>query len=91
MLLSAALVVSLYSSTRSYLSYRFSEKHIISSSLLRLLTDPVLNSRRLDPHKIAAAAAFVASKVNSAVFGVGQPQSAVKWTWLANYIEQLAR
>jgi hypothetical protein len=33
----------------------------------------------------------VASKVNSAVFAVGQPQSAVKWTWLANYIEQLAR
>lgn len=46
---------------------------------------------RLEPERIIKAATFIASKVNSPFFAQGKPQSAVKWVWLSNYVEKLAR
>ena len=46
---------------------------------------------RLEPSRIAAAATYVAEKLNKPLFAAGAKQRGAKWIWLDNYVEQIAR
>ena len=45
----------------------------------------------LETKRIEKAAAYVAEKLNKPLFIAGAKQRGVKWIWLDNYIEQIAR